>query len=450
MQIKKRFYAAFLVVLLTASSLLIFICLNFLSNNQNNPVVPIPKDNQWVLRMDAESFIKTEIYTTLFTEKDDAFVQQVKDLIERGTNENTDKKPLFIDFQEDIVLYNIKRNEKNFLVIAVQTLNSSAFNKHIADYCKSTQIGRAKGHCGIYVSQIRGLKSNKKELESILTEVLNAPFKELQKAAPEKNEFIALHWKNLPKKSGFSSMDLSIQHQDREINLEGELVYPKQLHPALKFGLNPKGVYVYSRLISEALPDTLLSFLPKGLPHFKDLQAYAVDFGGTYLEDTKDSLPKVFGFLPVPVMNLIIQTKHDCRVEELWKAFPASVRRDNLRLNFGNTSYYLKQLAPDTYFIGVDPTSIVSYNGNEVFLIKGHLEKATKVYGSTFVTAVIENMGPVKAFNDFLKSTQSVRIEIKPEKGSQYSIEGKILFKEKKHPLHELSKMVFGSGVFEL
>lgn len=83
MQIKKRFYAAFLVVLLTASSLLIFICLNFLSNNQNNPVVPIPKDSQWILRMDAESFIKTEIYTTLFTEKDDAFVQQVKDLIER-------------------------------------------------------------------------------------------------------------------------------------------------------------------------------------------------------------------------------------------------------------------------------------------------------------------------------------------------------------------------------
>lgn len=448
MQIKKRFYAAFLVVLLTASSLLIFICLNFLSTNQTNPLVPIPEHVKWVVRLDAESFVKKEVYNTLFAEKDDAFIQKVRELINKNFNGDSNKKSLRIDPQEDIVLYSIERNHKNYLLIAVQTKDADAFSKHIGAYCKSNQAGSAKGHCGLFIQQIKG-KKNREELEQTLMQILNQPFKELRKAAPEKNEFIALDIQKLPPKSGFSSMKLSVQHQDKSINLEGNVVYPKKLHASLKFGLKSEGVYIYSRFIPEALPDTLLNFLPDGLPHFKDIEAYAVDFQGTYLEDPKDSLPSIIGFLPTPVMNLIVQSKHDCKVEDLWKAFPASVRRPNLTLNFGNTVFHLKQLSANAYFIGVDPTAIIPNSGNDVFFIKGHLEKSTKIYGSTFVTAFIENMGPVKAFNDFLNSSESINIEIKHQHGSLYTISGQINFKKDKRPLHEMTKMVFGMPIFE-
>ena len=279
--------------------------------------------------------------------------------------------------------------------------------------------------------------------------ILSTPFKELKKAAPEKNEFIALNLRKLPAKSGFTSMNLSVQHQEKSINLEGEITYPKKLYPNLKFGLKPKGVYVYSRFIPDALPDTLLSFLPEGLPHFRDIEAYAIDFKGTYLEDPKDSLPNIIGFLPTPVMNLIIQTKDACDVNDLWKAFPQSVRRPNLTLSFGNTVFHLKQLSANVYFIGVDPNSVIPYSGNEVFFMKGHLEKSTKIYGSTFVTAVIENMGPVKAFNDFLNSSESINIEIKAKKGDRYAISGQINFKKDKLPLHEITKMISGMPLFE-
>lgn len=450
MQIKKRIYAAFLVVLLTASSLLIFICINLLSNSHSNPFVPIPKDSRWIVRMDAESFVKTEIYHTLFTERDDAFIQQVRDLLERNNNENADKKPLFIDFQEDIVLYNIERNNKNFLVIAVQTLDAPAFSRNISDYCKINQTGGAKEHCGVYINQIKGEKASAAELKAVLNDVLNAPFKELHKAAPEKNEFIAVSWKKRPEEHGFSAADLSIQYQEGEINLEGKLTYPKKLAPALKFGLNPKGVYIYSRIEAGSLPDTLLQFFPKNLPHFNEIEAYAIDLNGTALEDSRDSLPNFFGYLPIPVMNLIVQTKTAIQAEDLWKAFPASVRKEHLQLNFGGISFQIKQLAPNCYFIGVDPNAVVSYTGNEVFFVYGKLEKATQIYGSTFMTAIIENMGPVKAINDFLKSTRSIRIDIKPGQGKQYTLSGKIQFQEKKQPIHELSKMVFGLGLFEL
>lgn len=448
MQIKKRFYAAFLVVLLTASSLLIFICLNILSTNQNNPLVPIPDDANWVLRLDAESFVKKEIYNTLFADKDDAFILKVRELIDKNFNGESDKKSLRIDPQEDIVLYGIERNNKSYLLIAVQTKDADAFTENIQAYCKANQAGKALGRCGLFIQQIKG-KKNRSELEKVLADVLNQPFKELKKAAPEKNEFIALDLKKLPSKSGFSSMKVSIQHQDKSINLEGEITYPKKLHPSLKFGLKPEGVYIYSRFIPEALPDTLLNFLPDGLPHFKDIEAYAVDFKGTYLEDPKESLPSIVGFLPTPVMNLIIQSKHECKVEDLWKAFPESVRRPNLTLNFGNTIFHLKQLSATAYFIGVDPNAIIPFSGNDVFFITGHLEKSTKIYGSTFVTAFIENMGPVKAFNDFLNSSESIHIEIKPKNGDRYSINGKINFKQDKHPLHEMTKMVSGMPIFE-
>lgn len=448
MQIKKRFYAAFLVVLLTASSLLIFICLNILSTNQNNPLVPVPDDANWILRLDAESFVKREVYNTLFAEKDDAFILKVRELIDKNLNGDSDKKSLRIDPQEDIVLYSIDRNDKSYLLIAVQTKDAAAFSENIQAYCKANQAGRAIGRCGLFIQQIKG-KKDRASLEKVLAEILSQPFKELKKASSEKNEFIALDVKKLPVKSGFSSMKLSIQHQDKSINLEGEITYPKQLHPSLKFGLKPEGVYIYSRFIPEALPDTLLNFLPAGLPHFKDIEAYAVDFKGTYLEDPKDSLPSIIGFLPTPVMNLIIQSKHACNVEDLWKAFPESVRRPNLTLNFGNTVFHLKQLSANAYFIGVDPHAVIPYSGNDVFFIKGHLEKSTKIYGSTFVTAFIENMGPVKAFNDFLNSSESIHIEIKPKKGNLYAISGKINFKPDKHPLHEMTKMVFGMPIFE-
>ena len=436
-------------MLLTASSLLIFICLNLLSTNQNNPLVPVPNDANWIIRLDAESFIKKEVYNTLFAEKDDAFIVQVRELIEKNLNNDSDKKSLQIDFQEDIVLFNVDRNDKSYLLIAVQTQNTKAFSENIPAYCKPNQAGEAKGNCGLFIQQTKG-KKDRAELEKVLQNVLNGPFKELQKAAPEKNEFIALKLNKLPENSGFSSMELSIQHQDKSINLEGEITYPKTVHRPLKFGLKPEGVYIYSRFIPEALPDTLLSFLPEGLPHFKDIEAYAVDFKGTYLEDPKDSLPNIVGFLPTPVMNLIIQSKHACKVEDLWKAFPESVRRPNLTLNFGNTIFHLKQLSATTYFIGVDPNAVTPYSGNDVFFIKGHLEKSTKIYGSTFVTAFIENMGPVKAFNDFLSSSKSIDIQIKHQKGTVYAISGKINFKQDKRPLHEMTKMVFALSQLEL
>jgi hypothetical protein len=448
MQIKKRFYAAFLVVLLTASSLLIFICLNLLSTNQNNPMVPIPDDAKWVLRLDAETFVKKEIYNTLFAEKDDAFIQKVRELIEKNINTESNKKSLRIDPQEDIVLYSVERNHKSFLLIAVQTKDASAFSSHISDYCKSNQAGAARDNCGLFIQQIKGKKAGRGELEMTVQGILSTPFTELKKAAPDKNEFIALNLRKLPASSGFSSMTLSVQHREKSINLEGEVIYPKKLHPNLKFGLKSTGVYVYSRFIPEALPDTLLNFLPQGLPHFKDIEAYAIDFKGTYLEDPKDSLPSIIGFMPTPVMNLIVQTKNKCDVNDLWKAFPLSVRRPNLTLSFGNTVFHLKQLSANVYFVGVDPNAVISHSGNEVFFIKGHLEKSTKVYGSTFVTAFIENMGPVKAFNDFLNSSESINIRIKPKQGDHYTISGQINFKKGKLPLHEMTKMVSGMPFF--
>jgi hypothetical protein len=449
MQIKKRFYSAFLVVLLTLSSLLIFICVKILSTSQNNPHIHIPADAKLMIRLDAESYIKKEVYNTLFTEKDDAFIQELRTMYSQNTNEDSKKQSLSIDFQEDVVLYELERDGKNLLVIALQTQNSATFNEHISEYCKSNQRGKAVGKNAIFISQLSGKKSTPAELDDYLHDIFQAPMIELQKAAPEKNEFIAMDFKKLPSSSGFSSLNLSIQHQDEEINLEGQLKYPKKLEAGLKFGLKPKGVYIYSRFISERLPDTLLNFLPPGIPHFKDIQAYAVDFSGTYLEDPKDSLPSIVGFLPIPVVNLIIQTKNNCDIADLWNAFPKSVRGKNNTLNFGNTVFHLKQLSENTYFIGIDPSAIIPYSGNDVFFIKGHLEKSTRVYGSTFVTAVIENMGPVKAFNDFLKSTESINIEIKHEKGTDYSISGKIKFKDKKHPLHEMTKMVLGLRFFD-
>ena len=443
MQLKKRIYSTFVVLLLIASGIMIFLCTNFLSPHTETPEIPLPSNTDWVIRLDVEKLMKQEVYNTLFSKKDEQLLNQLRAMMDERSENEFGAKKLHINLNEDFVFYQFRKNAKRFVAISLKTSDPESFNAQSKKLKDPNLAGMANGSNAVFLMQQSGGKTSKSEFESIFNAIFQSPHRKFKKQISE-NEFFTFEISNLSKAVDLNNTTLSVLFEENKLNLEGKTIYTSTTTENLHFGLKAKGLCLYSQLIPEKLTDTLLYFLPDSLPHFKDIQAFAVDFQGTYLEDPIDELPNLVGFLPTPVMNLIIQTKAPCKVEDLWKSFPEKVRKKNLELDLGHTIYYFRQLNPNTYFIGVDPRAVIPYSGKEIFSLSGNLLKTTQVFGSTFVTTFIENMGPIKAINEFLSSSKHINLTISKSKGQTCNIKGEIQFKADKHPIHEMTKLVIG------
>lgn len=446
MQIKKRLYSSFVVILLTTSSLLIFICLNLFTTNANNPSLPIPKDADWVIQVDLEMLLKQEAYNTLFSQKDELLLAEIRNIIENRESKNTNSGNLKINLKEDCVLYGLTINHKKYVAAVLKTTDTESFNKHVGQLLSYVRLARAQNGNAVFLLQSEQGNTTQKELESVIDYIFDSPINVLKKAPAEKNEFVSVRVNQLATSSSFSKLNTSFQFQDKRLLVVGDVKFSEELSKPLNFGLKSEGLYIYSRLIPGSLPDTLLALLPKNIPHFTEIESFAIDFQGTALEEPIDSFPNFVGFLPVPIMNLIVRTQEPCDVKKLWSAFPQSMRKENMELDFGNTTYRLKQLDSVTYFMGVDDRAIVPFSRGDAFFIKGTLIKTTKIYGSTFVTAFIDNTGPMKAMNDFLKSSDFIDVKLIPAKNNTYQIKGEIRFNEGKHPIHQLTKLILELG----
>jgi hypothetical protein len=253
---------------------------------------------------------------------------------------------------------------------------------------------------------------------------------------------MAMQVNDVPENALLKSLNASIQYKDESLMLNGKLEFIPTAGKPLDFGLNHKGLSISSRIVPSFIVDTVLHFLPSKLKQFKDIESFIIDFQGTYLEDPTDSLPSVLGFLPTPIMNLIVRTKKPCNIEDFWQFFPEKIKQGKNVLNFGNVVYQLKQLNPYTYFIGVDVTSINSNVSQDLLSIQGTLSNMIHIQGSNFVTTFIENMRPIKALNEFLSSTKNIDIVVKQRKGNENQLSGNITFGSSKHPIHEITKLL--------
>lgn len=441
MQIKKRLSNAINLVLLASASILIFIATYFFSSYQTDSAFPIAKNANWIVRIDAETLLRQEAYNVLLGQKDNVFLKQLqKILTEGGENKSTSK--LNINLKEDFIFYQFTHANNQILAIAFKTTNNQAFNDNINEFLSKNQAGAAEGDNALIFLQSSNQKATKSQLNKVLLKILNQAPTLIKHKNPEKNEFLTVHLAKNNKRPTVSTLDLSFQFQKEQLILDGKTTFNSVESEALQFGLNHKGLFISSRVIPQALTDSVLHFIPKELNHFKEITAFALDFQGTFLEDPTDSLPNVFGFLPTPIMNMIVRTKNPCSVTDLWASFPEKIKQPHLTLDFGETIYTLKQLSANNYFIGIDPNSVITSSSNAVFKMEGKLINTINIQGSTFVTTFIENMRPIKAMNEFLSGITNLNITIAESKSHNHSITGTIQFKEGKHPVHELTKLI--------
>lgn len=451
MQIKNRVFAVLLVIVLTGANLAMFKILDFLDNGKPDLNVPVPTEVNWKIRFNLKTFLKKEIYTLLFQEKNDDFLDQFREQIRKRMERNSTKGSLHIDLEQDLIVYALDLNDANFQAILFQTTNPKKFNAHISEYCSKNQSGYALGNNALHITQRSGKKLSQPELLAVVRKLLHAPKTTFKYDEKNEAELLEVHVNAIHQNVRFKKMNLHISEFGQELTINGSISYPTDLGSAMKFGLKSTGVSIYSRFIPKDLPDTLLYFLPDNMPHFKDIQAFAIDYQGLNLEDPVENMPISVGHFLVPKMNLIIQTKNSINISELWNEFPENVRLDRNRLKLGKVIYELKQLNQNTYFIGVDANAVIPKTStHEIFVVEGSLLHSTKVYGGTFITKIIENMGPMLAINNFFKATELFKINVVPNHGNNYTIQGTIRFKKDKYPLNEITKLVANSPFSKL
>ena len=447
MQLKNRIFAAILVLLLTGANLAMLKLIDILDETKPTLHVPIPENVNWKLRVNLKTIVKKELYTVFFEEDDREILNQIRTQVQERLESQNKKPSIYLNLEDDIVLYSIDVNHANFFAYLLQTKNSEKFNQNVPAYLNRNQAAVALGSNALFITQKSGKHLTPEQLKTLAYKWIHATQETFNYPAERKDEILEIAVNNMHNTVRFKNLYLRMSQQKQAFNFEGNIIYPEPIRESMPFTLKSKGVFLYSRFIPKQIPDTLINFLPKGLPHFKNISSFAIDYQGMSLEEPMDSLPHFVGQMLIPKMNLIIRAGEPVKIEDLWKEFPNNVQKPNLTLLFGNTTYYMKQLDNTTYFIGIDPSSVVPFKGDDLFILNGDLRKSTKVYGGTFITAIIENMGPMKALNEFWNSTNKFNVSVQKSKNTTYKINGKIDFKDDHFPLHELAKLLLHSPI---
>lgn len=442
MQMKSRIFTALVVILLCSFSIASLVLIDLFGGPAKTVSVPVPTQADWVVRVDAASFWKQELYTILFDSKDERLLSSLQELMDKKLKGKGKKRPLYIDFESDLVLYGIHEDTHRFTVMLFQLKHPAKFKKNISDYLTARQSYAIQGNTGLILTQAEGAVMTKKHLQQLVHHYSKAHFIDFNKQRKSDKELITARIAHSGEDLGLRAIQLGISHDQQAITFSGSFTWDQAYQGTCSFDLQSSGFYMASRIVPQQLEDTLNALLPLGSYKFSGIESCILDYRGMYLEAEIQGLPSVFGYLPIPKINLIVSSKNDLSVDSIYRSCPPAIRGANHTLNFGETDYELVQLDAHTIFIGIDPTTVKKTPQRALTLLKGSLPTLTTIEGSSFVSAFVQNMGPIKIGNDFFATTRSFRLQIEETRKNNYAINGKMYFKEGKFPLNEVTKLL--------
>lgn len=439
MQLKKRLLAIATVMLLTAISFVLFSMLQLFGKQTHLEDVPLAKNTTWTLKFDAANFWKEEVYTILFEEKDELFLKSIKALAKDQFNQEN-KGSLGINLQTDVIVCGWEHQSKTYTVILVDLISPKDFEKNIGTYLSKQQIGGIINNTGIIV--VPNQKTSQQDLKMALNNWQKAPLTAREKLSNKQDDFIAYRQISISDKSPFKAFSLGISQTPESFEFSGKCTFQSGRIEPFSYDLKPTGFYLASRIIPLNLEDTLNKYLPLGDFSFSKINGIVMDYNGVYLEESKAGMPDVFGYLPIPKINLIISFEEAININTILEACPPSIVATENTLNFGETDYHLKQLNPYTVFIGIDPSQIIQSPQVELLKIKGELKYLTSIDGSDFIATIAQSMSPTRLSNDFIKATTEMEVHVKQTNKDHFLIHGDLYFKPGKKPIHELSKLI--------
>ncbi|MFY7989927.1 MAG: hypothetical protein ACOVO3_04290 [Fluviicola sp.] len=441
MQVKNRWGKLIVLLSFTALAIMLLTMQQLFSKQREDSSFPLPKNTLWTLHFNAAEFWQSETYEVLFEAKDDLLLDQIQQEIEKQQDQSSEGGSLGIDPHTDVIVAAYPTKSEPVFVFIVQLSDVNAFANSVKNRLNKTSYGFVRDHNGIVI--IGNNNTSSKELQTIANQWKNSD--QLKRSSIAKNDRGLVYFKQWANdgKSLIQETKFTVEQKEQSIHLDGTCQYKEGRISALNYDLNASGFYLSSRIIPIHLKDTLNKYLPLGSFKFTDITGIVMDYKSVYLEEAKANLPEVFGYLPIPRMNLIIQSKQKISIQEIIASCPENIRGTENTLNFGETDYQLVQLDAYTIFIGMDPTKVVRRQQNNLLSIQGEVGALLRVEGSGFMTAMIQNLGPIKKGKQFLETTEAISFTVSRAVNNTYEMNGDIRFKKGKYPLTELTRFWF-------
>lgn len=401
----------------------------------NKDQIPVPEKYNWLVHMDAANFWKKEVYTVLFEAKDIVFLNQLRTLVEEKLNDNaTEKYPLAISLNSTITIVQFDYHKKQYAAIYFDVSDTEKFITNSQHIITNQQVSGKYGKKGIILTSLTpdNSKTNCNHALHFLLHSKETSLKSYQKTSIQ----LSVNTEDVKGK-------LVMQLVDKSIRFNGNISLFKKIQ-SNNYSLKSTGFTIQTNYIPSRINQLVANYTNKKLHSLPEIKSCRIDYMGLQLADEKPGLMAVMGYVPIPKMNALISFKESVTVAQITSLFPESVRERNDLLNFGSVSYTLKQLDSTTLFVGCDPSVVLNQKEKSLVTLTGDLRELIKVDGNAFIAGFIQNMPPVQATSDFIKSikTSSLRIDPTAHKNN-FSINGSITFNSEKQAINECAKLGF-------
>lgn len=434
-----RWLNVILIVILFPVGLFILNLMNFFSSEPQEVSAPIPADAELIVRIDAKTFWQKGAYSVVFESDNDTIIgNEIKHLIDKKfIKRQNDLLPL--DVNKDIVLFKLTENGKNFMVAAIQITNKKQFERAVAKKNPKTTLGFRIDKTGYLISS-NDRDVNAKDFQQIKKRIEQAKavdFKDLG----DRSNFITL-------KSGINSSKkkywLGIQQTKDAFTISGEINGFPAFKP-MDYEVKSSGLGITLANIDSEVNTQIR----EAIPFFgkNDITGISIDYQGLTISNEAHGMPSIQGILPIPTANMVLRFKDKLNLDSIYNRFPEEVRKENKTIIIEKKTYHLALLDDHHLFIGADESAVVKKPSKTYFAIKGDLNSLAKFDGSFFVVVMLSNSKPVKTFSNFAKTTSNVDFSIKQKGPDNYTVKGKLPFKEGKNSINEVVKVVLSLGL---
>ena len=441
MKTLSRWLSVILIVILFPVGLFVLNLMNFFSSEPQEVSAPIPANAELIVRIDAKTFWQKGVYSVVFESDYDTIIgTEIKHLIDKKfIKRQQDLLPL--DVNKDIVLFKLTENGKNFMIAAIQITNKKQFERAVAKKDPKTTLGFHIDKTGYVISaQDKGITG--KDLQQVKKRIEQSKpieFKDLG----DRSNFITL-------KSGIKSSKkkywLGIQQTADAFTISGEISGFPSFTP-MSYEVKSKGLGITLANIDPEVNTQIR----KAIPFFgeNDITGISIDYQGLTVSNETSGMPSVQGILPTPTANMVLRFKNKLNLDSIYNRFPEEVRKENKTIVIEKKTYHLVLLDDHNLFIGPDKSSVVKKPSKTYLSVKGDLESLAKFDGSFFVVAVLSNLKPIKTFSNFAKTTKDVDFSIEAKNANNYTVKGKMPFREGKNSINEVVKVVLALGLIK-
>ena len=391
----------------------------------------IPNNAKTVVQIKGNNLAKETIFEMLFQSKNDSIITVIK---EKLSKEKDEEIKLGINFFSNHYLFESKYNNESVYGIILQLNDSDDFEQTMKDIDDNSLYAITKDKNGIILLSD---KLTKTDLENFYKSEMNKGNDFKFEKNDQVVQSISRNNKN-SKINPFSNSKTGISTNEKSILMSGDFTiasnFQKDFH-AIKNQLNKKTDYFH--FSNGFFTDTMLYFIndftKKYDLNFPKIQSVSMNYNGVEMLES--------GSYILPNLELVLNFNEKFDIQTilsnstLIEKLEGEVKGESIKINA--KTYYLKQLYPNSIYIGDIKNPSFNNNSNSYFEVSGNLSALLKINGGDMFLSFLDGIPAYKGPKDLFNGINQTSIVLK-QKDGKVILDGKVELKENKYLMNEM------------